>query len=238
MNKKLKLIIGAIYLFCFMALFYILFTYLDLKDLSSYSYIKTKSQILNDFKENNLILFSLIFFVGSIIWILLLGFASPLAILSGFIFGQWYGTLISIFSFTFGCTLLYVLANLYFKKIIINHLEGRISKYKKLFKINELLYFMIFRFVGGGGMPFCIQNILPVIFDMKIKNYFYASLIGLAPIIFIINSLGSGIEEMIGVKDEIKYQDVILNPSIYWPLISFLVILFISLFIKKKIFEK
>ena len=51
MNKKLKLIIGAIYLFCFMALFYILFTYLDLKDLSSYSYIKTKSQILNDFKS-------------------------------------------------------------------------------------------------------------------------------------------------------------------------------------------
>ena len=112
MNKKLKLIIGAIYLFCFMALFYILFTYLDLKALSSYSYIKTKSQILNDFKENNLILFSLIFFVGSIIWILLLGFASPLAILSGFIFGQWYGTLISVFSFTVGCTLLYVIADL------------------------------------------------------------------------------------------------------------------------------
>ena len=78
--------------------FYILFTYLDLKDLSSCSYIKTKSQILYDFKENNLILFSLIFFVGSIIWILLLGFASPLAILSGFIFGQWYGTLISVFT--------------------------------------------------------------------------------------------------------------------------------------------
>ncbi len=97
---------------------------------------------------------------------------------------------------------------------------------------------MIFRFVGGGGMPFCIQNILPVIFDMKIKNYFYASLIGLAPIVFIINSLGSGIEEMIGVNDEIKYQDVILNPSIYWPIISFLIILFISFFIKKKIFEK
>ena len=136
MNKKLKLTIGAIYLFCFLALFYLLFTYLDLKDLSSYSYIKSNSQILKDFKDDNLILFSLIFFVGSIIWILLLGFASPLAILAGFIFGQWYGTIISVLSFTFGCTLLYILANLYFKELIISHLENKISKYKELFKIN------------------------------------------------------------------------------------------------------
>ncbi len=238
MNKKLKLTIGAIYLFCFLALFYLLFTYLDLKDLSSYSYIKSNSQILKDFKDDNLILFSLIFFVGSIIWILLLGFASPLAILAGFIFGQWYGTIISVLSFTFGCTLLYILANLYFKELIISHLENKISKYKELFKINELIYFMIFRFVGGGGMPFCIQNILPVIFDMKTKNYFYASLIGLTPTVFIINSLGSGIEKMIGENDSIKYQNVISSPSIYWPLIGFLIILILSFFIKKKLFKK
>ncbi|MDA9090251.1 VTT domain-containing protein [Pelagibacteraceae bacterium] len=238
MDKKLKLIIAFIYMFCFVALFCVLFSYLDLKDLSSYSYIKVNSEALKDLKNSNLLLFSIIFLIFSIIWILLLGFASPLAILSGFLFGQWYGTIISIISFTIGCTLLYLLANLYFKNLIVNYLENRISKYKNLFNKNEFYYFMLFRFAGGAGLPFCIQNVLPVIFDMKVKNYFYASLIGLIPSIFVINALGAGIEKLIGNSDEIKYQDIISSPSIYWPLAGFVVILIISIFIQKKIFKK
>ena len=27
---------------------------------------------------------------------------------------------------------------------------------------------------GGGGIPFAIQNLLPVIFNMKVKNYFFS----------------------------------------------------------------
>ena len=40
------------------------------------------------------------------------------------------------------------------------------------FNKNELVYFMIFRFAGGGGIPFGIQNVLPIVFDLKVKNYF------------------------------------------------------------------
>ena len=37
---------------------------------------------------------------------------------------------------------------------------------------------------------FGIQNVLPVIFNMRIKNYFYATFLGLVPTIFIICSIG------------------------------------------------
>ena len=43
---------------------------------------------------------------------------------------------------------------------------------------------------GGGGIPFAIQNILPVIFDMKVKNYIFATLLGLVPTTFISVALG------------------------------------------------
>ena len=54
---------------------------------------------------------------------------------------------------------------------------------------------LIYRFVGG--IPFFIQNILPCLFDVKIKNYFFATFFGMLPQIFIGVSLGSGIEKII-----------------------------------------
>ena len=33
----------------------------------------------------------------------------------------------------------------------------------------KFVYFMIFRFAGGGGTPFAIQNLLPVLFNVKIQ---------------------------------------------------------------------
>ena len=96
---------------------------------------------------------------------------------------------------------------------------------------------MIFRFTGGAGLPFAIQNVLPVIFDMKLKNYIYSTLAGLIPTIFIINSLGSGIKNLINVNNSLSYKSIILDSEIYVPLLFFLMILTISFFIKNKFFK-
>jgi uncharacterized membrane protein YdjX (TVP38/TMEM64 family) len=237
MNKNFKLTLGSIYLFCLAILLFILFSYLDMKDLTDYSFIRDKGQLLINFKNDNFLGFSLLFIIASVIWVLLLGFGSPIAILAGFIFGKWYGTFFSVLSFTIGSSLLYLLARYYFESFITKILSKTIHKYKNLFNKNEFLYFMIFRFAGGGGIPFAIQNVLPVIFDMKVKNYFYASLTGLVPSIFIINTLGSGIEKIIELNEKPSMTEIILNPEIYLPLLGFLLILIISYFLKKKFFK-
>mgnify|MGYP001422552159 CR=1 FL=1 len=237
MNINLKLILGLIYIVCLGVLLVFLFGNLDFKDLSDYSFIKKNSEELISLKNNNLILIIFIFFIFSILWIFLLGFAGPVAIMSGFIFGKWLGTIISVLSFALGSTLLYLFANYYFRNLIIDYLEKKIEKYKSLFKKNELIYFMIFRFAGGGGLPFGIQNILPVVFDMNVKNYFYATLFGLFPSVFIINSLGSGLEKLIEENDSLSFSNIIFNPDIYLPIFGFLIILIISFFTRKKFFK-
>lgn len=238
MNINLKLILAFIYIFFLGTLLFFIFSYLDFKNLTDYHYIKENSESLINWRESNLFLFIFLFLVFSILWIFLLGFAGPIAILSGFIFGQWIGTIVSVISFSIGSTLLYVFARYYFRDLIISRLENKIEKYKNLFKKNEFIYFMIFRFAGGGGLPFGIQNILPVIFDMKIKNYFYATFIGLLPSVFIISSLGSGFEKLIAKNESLSYLNVIFNPEIYWPIIGFIAILIISFFIRKRLFKK
>ena len=237
MNTKLKLLLGIIYGLSLVALFSLLFSYFDIRDLSNYSLIRENSKTLINFKNENMILFTIAFFVFSATWVFLLGFGSPVAIISGFIFGKWIGTLISVLAFTLGSSLLYLMAGLYFSKFIIKNFSHRIEKYKNLFNKNELIYFMIFRFTGGAGLPFAIQNVLPVIFDMKLKNYIYSTLAGLIPTIFIINSLGSGIKNLINVNNSLSYKSIILDSEIYVPLLFFLIILTISFFIKNKFFK-
>ena len=97
---------------------------------------------------------------------------------------------------------------------------------------------MIFRLTGGAGLPFALQNILPIIFNIKLKNYFFATLLGLTPAVFIITSFGTGIENMIDNNKSLNFFDIITEPEIYYPIIGFFVILIFSYFIKQKLFKK
>ena len=235
MNLKLKLLLGTIYLICFSALMFIIFSNFDFKDFSDINFIKNNQQLLNDFKSENILLTSVLFLIFSIIWILLLGFGSPLALFSGFVFGKWFGTLIAVFSFSIGATLLYYLANFFIRDFIKNKFSVKVEKFINLFNKNYFLYFMLFRFTGGG-MPFAIQNILPIIFDMKIKKYFFATLLGIVPGTFIVTSLGAGVGNFIGRNDSIVWNELIKDPEIYFPILIFTVVLIAAGIINKFFF--
>ena len=238
MTKNIKITLGFIYILCLSLILYGFFIFVDVTQLNNYSYIRDKTQFLIEIRDNNLIWFSVLFFLFSIIWILLLGFATPLALVAGFLFGKLYGTLISVIGFTIGCTVLYIFANQYFKDFILEKLAKKISKFKDIFNKNEFFYFMIFRFAGGGGTPFAIQNLLPVLFNMKIKNYFFSTLIGLFPMVFILCSIGSGIEKIIEENIDPSFFTIIQNKEIFFPLIGFFTIVIISFILRKIYFKK
>ena len=58
---------------------------------------------------------------------------------------------------------------------------------------------MIYRFVGG--IPFFISNILPTLFNIKIKNFFWS--VWNDPPIFVGVTLGAGINEIIQKNVEV-----------------------------------
>ena len=62
----------------------------------------------------------------------------------------------------------------FFRKTIERKLAPKFLKLKESFNKNDIVYFMIYRFIGGGGTPYAIQNVLPVLFNMSIKNYIIA----------------------------------------------------------------
>ena len=238
MTKNIKIAVGLIYILCLGLILYGFFIFVDVTQLNDYRYIRDKTQFLIEVKDDNPFLFTFVFFLFAIIWILLLGFATPISLIAGFIFGKFYGTLISVFGFTIGCTLLYFLANQYFKDLILAKLSNRMTKFQDMFNKNEFLYFMIFRFAGGGGTPFAIQNLLPVFFNMRLKNYFFSTLIGLFPMVFVLSAIGEGIENVIDNNIDPSFLTMIQNKEILFPIIGFFIILIISFLLRKIFFKK
>ena len=97
---------------------------------------------------------------------------------------------------------------------------------------------MSFRFIGGGGAPYAVQNVLPILFDMSIKNYIIATFVGSTPSMFVTVALGDGIEKVIDQNTELSISTVLLSPEIYIPIIAFFIILIAALFIKKLYFKE
>ena len=99
MSNKLKLFLGASYLIILVTFLLFLFLKLEFNRLNDFSYYKELQFIIEQFIGTNFLLNLLYFFIFSIIWIILLGFGSPLLLLSGIFFGKWIGTSIYTISF-------------------------------------------------------------------------------------------------------------------------------------------
>lgn len=241
MNLKslnFKLIIGLIYLSIIIIGIYFLFSYIDFRDLMSYEFIRSNKDVILKYKDDNFIFLTSVFFFFTIIWILCMGFVLPLLLLSGFIFGKWWGILIIVFASTIGATLFYIFVNFFFQDFIKTKLAPKFSKFKNFFIKNDIFYFTIFRIAGGGGAPYTIQNALPILFNMPARNYFIATLIGSTPSMFVTVALGSGIEKIIDQNEELSFFTVLSSPDIYIPIIAFFVLLFVTLVLKKIYFKK
>ena len=234
----IKWIIGSIYLLLLIAGITFLLSKYNISDFFSYEFIRLNKNVILEYRRENFLILTILFFTFSIVWTLMLGFAMPLLIFSGFVFGKWWGILIVLTSTSIGATLLYFLAGLFFRDIIQEKFAPKFLKLKKFFNKNELVYFMFFRFIGGGGTPYAVQNTLPILFNMSMKNYIFATFLGSMPSMFVTVSIGSGIETIIDQNEKLSVMGVIFTPDIYIPIVSFFILLIIGFVVKKIYFKE
>ena len=236
MSKNFKLFLGFTYLLLLAVFLYFVFSNIQINRLNDFSYYKELQLGLENFISANFLINIIYFFIFTVAWVALLGFGSPILIFSGILFGKWIGTIISIISISIGALILYIIANFFFRDMVKKILEQKFKKYIQLFQKNEFYYFFLYRFIGGLGAPFFLQNILPVLFDMKKKNYFFSSLFGFVPSFFVFNTIGAGLNNYIEKSENFSFLGLVLLPEIYFPILMFIVLIIASLLIKKKFF--
>ena len=237
MSKNLKIFLGISYLIILFAFLYFIFTGIEISKLNDFSYYKDLQKTLSNYISVNIVTNLIYFFIFAIFWVALLGFGSPLLIISGILFGQWIGTLISVISISVGALILYVIGNFFFRDLVKKILSQKFDRYIFLFKKNEFYYFFIYRFIGGLGVPFGLQNLIPILFGMKKLNYFLSSILGFIPGFFIFNTIGAGLNSYVEQAEKFNMFEFILSPTIYLPILMFACLMIISFIIKKKFFN-
>ncbi len=236
-TKKIKLYIGLFYLVLVIVFLYLFFSKFSLQEITSYEFIKNNRDYFYQLRETNLFLLGSIFIFFTIIWTLAGGFGTPVAIFAGFIFGKWFGFMFVVIGLTIGATFLYTFANFFLKDFIRDKFLNKFQNLEEKFKKSEFLYLLVYRFVGG--IPFAISNVLPCIFNVKISNFFWATFIGIIPSLFLICSIGSGLEKMIDENLEAPSTiDLVTSPDIYVPLTAFGFLIIITLFLRKFFYKK
>ena len=235
-SKKIKILIGLFYSISLFLFLFILFSKFTLDEMTSYKFIQSNRDYFFDLKNSNLLIISLIFLVFTIFFIFMLGFGSPIAILGGFIFGKWLGTIIVVLGLSLGAMILYIFANFFLRDFIKEKFLDKFKNLENKFKKNELLFFIFFRFVGA--IPFQIANILPTLFNVSVKNYFIGTFLGIMPSIFIMTSLGSGVEKIIRQNETApSIVELLFSPEIYIPILFFIFLALTTLIIKKFFFR-
>ncbi|MDB9812286.1 VTT domain-containing protein [Candidatus Pelagibacter sp.] len=235
-SKKVKITLGLFYLLVVSSFLYFFLSKFTLEELTSYEFIKNNRDYFFGLKQTNLLLLSVIFILLTIVWVLMAGFGIPVALLAGFIFGKWLGTIILVLGLSVGATILYIFGNYFLKEVIKEKFLNRFKNLEIKFKKSEFIFLLVYRFVGG--IPFAIANVLPCLFNVKIFNFFWSTLIGIVPSTFLLVSIGSGLEKIINQNLEApKLLEILYSPDIYMPMIAFVALIIVTI-ITRKIFYK
>ena len=236
-TKKIKIFIGLSYLILISIFMFLFFSKFSFHEITSYNFIKENRSYFLELKNSNLFFISTIFLIFTILWVFpFLGFGSPIALIGGFIFGKWLGTILVVLGLSIGATFLYFFSNFFLKNLIR---EKFLKKYQSLeikFKKSEFLYLLIYRFCGG--IPWQLSCILPTIFNVKVKNFFYATFIGIIPQIFLAVSIGSGLEKVIDQNSEVPgLSEIIFSSEIYVPILAFFILVLLTIFLRKLFYK-
>ena len=236
-TKKIKLFIGLSYLIIVSLFLYFFFSKFSLQEITSYDFLRNNRSYLIDLKNSNLFLVLISFLILTILWVFpFLGFGSPVALMGGFIFGKWIGAIIVAAGLTIGATFLYIFGNYFLKELIREKFLNKFQNLEKKFQKSEFIYLLIYRIIGG--IPWQLQSLLPLLFNVKIKNYFFSTFFGIIPGVFLIASIGSGMEKIIDLNSKVpKISDIIFSPDIYLPLLAFFVLIVSTIVFRKKFYK-
>ena len=236
-TKKIKIFIGLSYLILISIFLFLFFSKFSLEEITSYNFIKENRSYFLELKNSNLFFISTIFLIFTILWVFpFLGFGSPIALIGGFIFGKWLGTILVVLGLSIGATFLYLFGNFFLKDLIREKFQKRYQSLEIKFKKSEFFYLLIYRFIGG--IPWQLSCLLPTIFNVKAINFFFATLIGIIPQIFIAVSIGSGLEKVIDQNSEVPgLSEIIFSPEVYVPILAFFILVLLTILLRKLFYK-
>ena len=205
-----------------------------LRDYLSYETLRNNHELLVNFKNENYWVTVIIFIIS---YITLVTFAlpgSPIASLTGgFLFGLAFGTFLNVTAAATGATLIFLAAKNGFGNKLTQRIdasEGSIRKIRDGIKRDEISYLFLIRLIPI--IPFAVANLVPALFGVSLRNFFFTTYIGIIPGGLVFTWLGSGLSEIFKQNEEPNFS-IIFEIYVIGPILCLCLLSFLPIILKK-----
>ena len=179
--------------------------------------------------------FALVFLGFIALYALLVGISFPgaglLSIFGGFLFGTITGTLGIVVGATLGATAIFLAARYAFGDALRAKAGPYMAKFEDGLRENELSYLFILRLVPI--FPFFIVNIVPALFDVRLRNYVLSTLFGIIPGSLVYASVGAGIGAIFDAGGDVQLSGLMLQPKVILPILGLIALSLVPVLYKR-----
>lgn len=133
--------------------------------------------------------------------------ATLLTLTGGFLFGIALGTILVVFSATTGASILFLIARSAIGEPLRQRAGDLYTKIEKNMQDNATFYMLFMRL--APIFPFFLVNIVPALFNIRLKIFVLTTAIGIIPGSFIYVNLGQALGDIDTLKDLIAPQTII-----------------------------
>lgn len=194
--------------------------------------LRDNQEFLKAFVANNYLL-AVVGFV--VIYAVLVAISVPgagfLSIFAGFLFGLTTGVPAVIIGATIGATIIFLIARSALGSGLAAKAGPFMAKFEKGLKENELSYLFILRLVPI--FPFFMVNIVPALFDVKVRNYVLSTFFGIIPGSLVYVSVGNGIGDALSAGQDVPLAGLMFRPAVILPILGLMLLSMIPIVYKK-----
>jgi uncharacterized membrane protein YdjX (TVP38/TMEM64 family) len=160
--------------------------------------------------------------------------ASILTISSGFLFGAWLGGAAAWIGAIIGAVLIFLAARTAFGDLLRARTGSWLDRLASGFRDNAFNYLLVLRLTPVA--PFFIVNVAPAFFDVKLRDYALATLIGIVPGTFVYAAVGAGLKSALATGATMDPSEaaraLMTSPAILWPIVGLIALALIPVAVK------
>lgn len=144
-----------------------------------------------------------------------------MSVAGGFLFDLTTATILIVVTATIGACILFLVAQTALGDSLRSRAGPQLKKLEAGFQENGFTYLMVLRLIPL--FPFFILNLAPAFLGMRLRTFFAATLIGVAPGTLVYASIGSGLGAVLDRGEEPDIS-LLTDPAIILPLVGMAVL--------------
>ncbi len=154
-----------------------------------------------------------------------------ISVAAGAIYGLWLGTFGVVAGATIGATIVFLVARSSLGVTLRRRAGPWLRRFRAGIRRDEFHYLLALRLVPV--VPFWALNIVPGLVGMRMRNYVWATLLGIIPGSFVYVWVGAGAAHTLRLGGEISPRDMLFQPQVLGPLLGLALLALIPVAIRR-----